>query len=188
MLKLKTETKNDSVTGFVKDATTEFYKAVEKHPLWPESLVYDVNEEHIRRSKNKIKDELTKNRMFNDREKGLLSTAETIFLEEWFEFLESAVVRRDPVAARHELAQCMAMLMRIGVHLGDYLPIRLEDCKENFRDGENVFLVRCPKCRRENHKSSVASGECAWCGWTEGDKDKQLVENSHESTTNYAQK
>ena len=188
MLKLKTETKNDSVTGFVKDATTEFYKAVEKHPLWPESLVYDVNEEHIRCSKNKIKDELTKNRMFNDREKGLLSTAETIFLEEWFEFLESAVVRRDPVAARHELAQCMAMLMRIGVHLGDYLPIRLEDCKENFRDGENVFLVRCPKCRRENYKSSVASGECAWCGWTEGDKDKQLVENSHESTTNYAQK
>lgn len=38
----------------------------------------------------------------------------------------------------------------------------------NFYDKQgNLFLVRCPTCKRENYAPAVASGECAWCGWTE---------------------
>ena len=122
MLKLKTNMAADSVAVLVKDAVTEFYRAVDKHPLWPESLVDDTNEEHLRRAKQRIENDLCKNRTFNDRDGGKFSTAETVFLEEWFEFLEAAVIKRDLVAARHELAQCMAMLLRIGTYLDDYLP------------------------------------------------------------------
>ena len=121
MLKLKTNIGADSKAVLLKDAVTEFYRAVDKHPLWPESLVDDTNEEHLRRAKQRIENELCKNRAFNDRDGGKFSTAATIFAEEWFEFLEAAVIKRDLVAARHELAQCMAMLLRIGVHLDDYV-------------------------------------------------------------------
>ena len=122
MLKLKTNIGADPVAVLSKDAVTEFYKAVDKHPLWPESLVYDTNEEHLRRAKQRIENELCKNRAFNDRDGGKFSTAATIFAEEWFEFLEAAVIKRDLVAARHELAQCMAMLLRICTNLDDYMP------------------------------------------------------------------
>jgi len=45
----------------------------------------------------------------------------------------------------------------------------------NFRaeDGR-LFLVRCfackPKGGKENYIMSVASGQCAWCGWVEKDE------------------
>lgn len=122
MLKLKTKIGTDPVAVLIKDAVTEFYKAVDKHPLWPESLVYDVNKEHLRRSKEQIEKELSRNRIINDRDGDSMQTAETIFAEEWFEFLEAAIIKCDKAAARHELAQCMAMLLRIGAHIDDYLP------------------------------------------------------------------
>ena len=121
MLKLKTDIGADSKAVLLKDAVSEFYRAVDKHPLWPESLVDDTNEEHLRRAKQRIEDELCKNRAFNDRDGGKFSTAETVFLEEWFEILEAAVIKCDLVAARHALAPCVAMLLRIGVHLDDYV-------------------------------------------------------------------
>ena len=33
--------------------------------------------------------------------------------------------------------------------------------------GENgdIYLVRCPECKRENYAMAVSSGTCAWCGW-----------------------
>ena len=36
----------------------------------------------------------------------------------------------------------------------------------NFKgkDGR-IFLVRCPKCKRENWAMAVAGGACAWCGF-----------------------
>ena len=44
--------------------------------------------------------------------------------------------------------------------------VRLEDCRENFRDAAGrPYLVRCPHCQLENLGPAVASGECAWCGW-----------------------
>lgn len=40
--------------------------------------------------------------------------------------------------------------------------------RDNFRDDTGkLYLVRCPKCKAENYAPSVASGECAWCGWKE---------------------
>lgn len=38
--------------------------------------------------------------------------------------------------------------------------------KPNFitKDG-SVYLVRCPKCGKENWAPAVASGQCAWCGF-----------------------
>lgn len=43
---------------------------------------------------------------------------------------------------------------------------KFEDQPANFRnkDGKE-FLVRCPACEKENYSPSVATGQCAWCGW-----------------------
>jgi len=46
-----------------------------------------------------------------------------------------------------------------------------EDQRENFYDNKGrPFLVRCPKCRKENYAPAVATGKCAWCGWEAPDK------------------
>ena len=49
---------------------------------------------------------------------------------------------------------------------------RADDEPANFRDaGGNLYLVRCPSCKRENYACSVALGQCCWCGWEE-EKEK----------------
>lgn len=50
----------------------------------------------------------------------------------------------------------------------------LNDRPPNFRDSDGaLFLVRCFACGEEegteNYEPNVASGKCAWCGWTEGE-------------------
>lgn len=36
----------------------------------------------------------------------------------------------------------------------------------NFVDKDGrVYLVRCPKCERENYAFNVALGICTWCGF-----------------------
>lgn len=36
----------------------------------------------------------------------------------------------------------------------------------NFYDDDGKpYLVRCPKCHRENYLPAVASGQCVWCGY-----------------------
>lgn len=37
--------------------------------------------------------------------------------------------------------------------------------EENFEADGKKYLVRCPKCKRENYAMSVSSGICAWCGY-----------------------
>ena len=37
--------------------------------------------------------------------------------------------------------------------------------EENFEANGKTYLVRCPKCKRENYAMSVSSGICAWCGY-----------------------
>lgn len=38
----------------------------------------------------------------------------------------------------------------------------------NFRDESGkLFMIYCPKCKLENYMPSVASGQCAWCGYKE---------------------
>lgn len=31
-------------------------------------------------------------------------------------------------------------------------------------DDGRLFMVRCPRCTRENYSGAVSSGTCAWCG------------------------
>lgn len=41
----------------------------------------------------------------------------------------------------------------------------------NFEEKGKLYLVRCYSCDpvngRENYMGAVASGTCAWCGWSE---------------------
>lgn len=37
------------------------------------------------------------------------------------------------------------------------------------RDEDRIGLIRCPKCEAENYAMSVASGQCAWCGFNAND-------------------
>lgn len=45
----------------------------------------------------------------------------------------------------------------------------------NFRVAGQLYLVRCFACSdtvergTENHAGMAAAGECAWCGWKDGD-------------------
>ena len=50
--------------------------------------------------------------------------------------------------------------------------LTIQDRPPNFRNNEGkLYLVRCFMCDCdhgvENHAMSVASGQCAWCGWKE---------------------
>ncbi len=46
-----------------------------------------------------------------------------------------------------------------------------QDRAPNFRADGQLFLVRCFACEptrgRENYAPAVATGRCAFCGWTE---------------------
>jgi len=44
--------------------------------------------------------------------------------------------------------------------------------EENFEANGKTYLVRCPKCKRENYAMSVSSGICAWCGYN-ANEEKQ---------------
>jgi hypothetical protein len=46
-----------------------------------------------------------------------------------------------------------------------------QDRAPNFRDGDNLYLVRCFACEPERDSTpAVATGRCAWCGWNEDDR------------------
>jgi len=34
-----------------------------------------------------------------------------------------------------------------------------------------IFMVRCPRCTRENYAPNVASGQCTWCRYKAKEKD-----------------
>ena len=51
-----------------------------------------------------------------------------------------------------------------------------------FESGGKLFLVRCPKCEKENWAPSVASGQCAWCGYAATDADLKEVLHDHKPT------
>jgi len=52
--------------------------------------------------------------------------------------------------------------------------------KANFISNNKLFLVRCMNCTdagirgKENYGLSVASGQCAWCGWKDTDFKRRL--------------
>ena len=45
----------------------------------------------------------------------------------------------------------------------------------NFKSKGKVYLVRCPKCDRENWVGSVTSGQCCWCGY-DANQDEEYKE------------
>lgn len=36
---------------------------------------------------------------------------------------------------------------------------------EYYPDTDDILLIRCPKCGRENYALAVAAGVCVWCGF-----------------------
>lgn len=36
---------------------------------------------------------------------------------------------------------------------------------EYYEDTDDLLLIKCPKCGRENWAPRVATGTCAWCGY-----------------------
>lgn len=50
------------------------------------------------------------------------------------------------------------------------LVIERQEQAPNFQDEEgNLFLVQCYACcpeGRENYLPAIATGQCAWCGWS----------------------
>lgn len=60
-----------------------------------------------------------------------------------------------------------------------------KELDKNFEVNGKTYLVRCPKCGKENYALAVSSGVCCWCGYDankdhktgdkkELDKDKQV--------------
>ena len=44
--------------------------------------------------------------------------------------------------------------------------ILTETSSPNFIDEKGqVYLVRCPECKKENYSANVASGICTWCSF-----------------------
>ncbi len=50
-----------------------------------------------------------------------------------------------------------------------------KELEDNFKVGDRTYLVRCPKCKKENYALQVSSGICAWCGY---DANKEENENN----------
>lgn len=50
--------------------------------------------------------------------------------------------------------------------------------EENFTADDMFYMVRCPKCGKENHGFFVAEGRCAWCGNDEATA-KQKARREH---------
>jgi len=47
-------------------------------------------------------------------------------------------------------------------------------------ENQKLYMVRCPKCGKENYAPAVASGTCAWCGYDVNKKEVQNAKNSDE--------
>lgn len=88
----------------------EFFRAIKKHPLFPEHLTW--------LSKESVNLQVAQIQEVNETVGS--ASAHTIFAEELYEFFQ-AVQRGDLEAARIELAQCHAVLHRFGQHLETYV-------------------------------------------------------------------
>lgn len=48
-----------------------------------------------------------------------------------------------------------------------------QELEKNFTANGKTYLVRCPKCERENYSPAVSSGICAWCGYNANGDDNE---------------
>jgi len=93
------------------DAISELERAARLHPEWPTELHYHDEEQQ--------EGNLAIARALNDHGR---ATGTSLFSEEFLEFLLAARKPGNNVAARAELVQAMAMLLRNYCHLNDYIP------------------------------------------------------------------
>jgi len=107
---LTTKIDKAQVTSLCADAISELERAARLFPEWPAELNYHA--EYEQAGNLKIARALNNNG---------LATGTTIFSEEWYEFLLATRKPGNKVAARIELVQAMAMLLRISCHLDDYV-------------------------------------------------------------------
>jgi hypothetical protein len=119
MKQLKTNIDKAQVTSLCADAISELERAVRIHPMWPAEL--------SNYSKGCMPELLKLLRDINDNG---TPTGYTIFKEEFIEFIEASMKPGNQVAARIELVQTMAMLIRISCHLNDYVPQRATERTE----------------------------------------------------------
>jgi NTP pyrophosphatase (non-canonical NTP hydrolase) len=113
MLTLETKVNNLELVSLAVDAISELKRACGKFPTFPHRI---IGEQDLWTS---VKEELEQFRSLNDSEGGKDASGSSVFFEEFFEFVQ-AVEKGDAEAARAELVQAMAMLMRIHCHLGEY--------------------------------------------------------------------
>lgn len=107
---LTTKIDKGEVTRLCADAISELERAARLHPQWPAELHY--------REEYEQEETLHLCRYLNDNDQ---ATGTSIFSEEFLEFLLASRVPGNQVAARIELVQALAMLLRIGCHLDDYM-------------------------------------------------------------------
>jgi hypothetical protein len=124
MDKIKTIRKPRIVEQLCEDAQIELMEAVAYYPEWP-TVLHPVIEE--------VQAQLERARANNESSN---CTAHSIFGEEYMEFLEAALIGNKELA-RRELVQAIAMLLRIGCHLDDYVSLGLtEALSKEVSDGK----------------------------------------------------
>ena len=106
---MQTKINRREIINLCADALTELERACRKHPDWPAKLTTCNADD--------VKIFLHDARKTNDNGQ---ATAGSIFDEEYYEFIE-AVMQGDAKAARHELTQAIAMLLRQYAHLDDFI-------------------------------------------------------------------
>lgn len=119
MKQIITKIDKAQVTSLCADAISELERAVRLFPTSPATLCSE-SISYVS-SKAKIWKAINDGRFVKD---DIHPTSATVFEEEYYEFLEAAMKPGNIVAARIELVQAMAMLIRIGCHLNDYVPHR----------------------------------------------------------------
>jgi len=98
------------------DAISELERAARLHPEWPSKLASD--KASLFSSNAQILKAINDGKLSVS---GIHPSAQTVFEEEYYEFMEAAMKPGNQVAARIELVQAMAMLLRISCHLNDYV-------------------------------------------------------------------
>lgn len=97
------------------EAQDELARATAKFPEFPGTFAPPPALESLPRVLKRIRE-------MNDG--AVNATAYSIFGEEWLEFVEAVAVRRDKAAARTELIQAMAMLLRMWQHVDAYVAVK----------------------------------------------------------------
>lgn len=54
---------------------------------------------------------------------------------------------------------------------------RLANGVEYYPETDDLLLIRCPKCGRENYAMNVLSGICTWCGYDAHELLKEELKN-----------